>query len=375
MSDGVHPVHVCLVSNQPVPSLAPLIDPALEVEQAVLVAAPERRQEADWLQQAVARYQVASEVVPLADGYDLPSIREGLEALRERLGVGPAVNLTGGTKLMTLAAWEVFNRPEDALYYVQIKDDRIDWLRPADRPGQAVGERLRLEPYLLAHGARCRADMPPLRHPLPRERRRLAEEMARDRRLPYRLTGLAAKWRGDARPRKGTLAHRLHQAGLLVAATEDDQAGQGPAKAVAAFAGGAWLEELVHSTIERLRSQDPLIHDLARQFVIRRGTEASPLDNEVDVACLRDNTLYLVECKSGRREIQGEAGQENLRKLAHLRDRFGGLRGRCMLVSRYPLSAQLEERARELRVDVLVPDGGEGLARGLEEWLQQPPGA
>jgi hypothetical protein len=144
--------HLCLVSNQPVPSLTPLIDPKLGVTLATLIAAPDRKQHAEWLQIALASHGIQSKLILLRDGYHLPGLRAEFAAIAARHPHGVTLNLTGGTKLMTLAAWEAFNRAEDRLYYVHIRHDRIDWLHPAGLATHAISDRVKLDVYLAAHG-------------------------------------------------------------------------------------------------------------------------------------------------------------------------------------------------------------------------------
>lgn len=140
MNPGPPPaLHLCLVSNQPVPGLTPLIDPALGTKRVILAAAPERRVWAERLARTLAMYQIPAESLPLADGYDLAGVQAEFVRLRDRFPEGLSVNITGGTKLMAIAAWLTFDRPQDRLYYVQLKTDHIDWLRPAGIPPHAVG--------------------------------------------------------------------------------------------------------------------------------------------------------------------------------------------------------------------------------------------
>ncbi|MBU0500258.1 MAG: DUF1887 family protein [Gammaproteobacteria bacterium] len=365
-------IHLCLVSDQPVPSLTPLIDPALGVQRAVLVAAPERVEAAEGLARALDHYRIPAEIIRLGDGYDLGSLETAFGALRDRFPEGLAVNITGGTKLMAIAAWESFNRPQDRIYYVQLRSDSIDWLRPVGLPSHPVGDRLRIEPYLLAQGARYRKEVPPLRTALNQGRQQLAERFLRNKQFHAKLLSFTEKIAGSSFTEisrlKDPLALHLTQAGLLSHDIEQSR------KAMVAFNKGGWLEELIFTYIDRMRTNDPLIHDLVRRLVILRGSQISPLENEIDVACLRDNTLFLIECKSGRLFNRDEQ-QEILRKLAFLRDRFGGLRSRCMLVSRRGFTEPIRERARELRVDLLVASEPEKLRQGLQQWIQSVNGA
>ena len=302
--------HLCLVSNQPVPSLTPLIDPKLGVTHATLVAAPDRKLHAEWLKTALVRHGIGSELILLRDGYHLPRLREDFAAIAARFPTGATVNLTGGTKLMTLAAWDAFTRPQDRLYYVHIGHDRIDWLHPAGQAAHPISDRVKLDVYLAAHGL----DL------LPPGPQRQAMSTADHQNLRNR-------------------AHKLHRQ-------------KGPSRTLAAV-GGGWLEELVFEEIRRLAEQDVKIHDVARQFRINYGdVYQRRLISELDVACLRDNTLYLIECKTGQSGVGANAATA-LFKLAELSDTLGGVRGRGLFVSTEIVSTDLHQRARQLGLSII----------------------
>lgn len=303
--------HLCLVSDQPVPSLTPLLDPALAVRQVILVHAPERARHAAWLADALQRHGRAVELFALQDGYDLPGLRREMSALAGRHPQGVIANITGGSKMMTIAAWETFTRPTDRLYYVDIRRDSLRWLRP-EAPEQAVADRVRLETYIVAHGQRIQPEQPLRRDPPDPanliEWRRLARSLA-----------------ADSQPHSSS--------------------------------GGHWLEELVFAEIEALRAEDRTLQDVARQFKVVDGDrKRKPVENEYDVAVLRDNSLYLIECKTGQAGA-GKAATAALYRLATLFEGLGGLRGGGILVSSEALSARIKARAELLKIVVIDRSG------------------
>jgi hypothetical protein len=359
-------IHLCLVSDQPVPSLTPLIDPALGVKRVILLCAPDRLQYADWLKNTLLVYRIAAEILPLADAYDLTRLTSELTVLRDALPEGVSVNITGGSKLMTLAAWEVFDRPKDSIYYVRIKDDAIDWIRPKSASLYPVRDRLRIGEYLMSLGVTIRPDGL-IRSKVPDVRYRLAKELLNNPNLRKQMQRFAKRLADEdfnkRNWRRSGLAFRLIEAGLL---TDDSRS----VNVVNNFVSGEWLEELAFTHIESIRRQDRLIHDLVRRLIVQRGARPEGLiENEIDVACLRNNTLYLIECKSGARDVI-QRGQETLQKIACLHDQIGGLRGKLMLVTCTPLSQARQARAQELGIDLLVAKDMRQLSKRLTAWLQ-----
>jgi hypothetical protein len=272
-----------------------------------LIAAPERKLHAEWLKNALASHGIRSDFIPLKDGYNLPSLHQEFAAIAARFPDGVTANLTGGTKLMTLAAWQAFTRPQDRLYYVHIAHDRIDWLHPEGLATHPISDRIKLDVYLAAHG------------------------------LELLAPGLQRQALGPAH------YQNLHNRALKM------HAQKGPSRTNAA-AGGGWLEELVFEEIRRLAEQDAKIHDVARQFRINYGVHyQNRLSSELDVACLRDNTLYLIECKTGQSGV-GSNAISALFKLSELSDTLGGLRGRGIFVSTEAVSVDVHQRARQLGI-------------------------
>lgn len=299
--------HICFVSDQPVPSLTPLLDPALAVREVMLVHAPERTAHAGWLAAALRTEGLSVKYTRLSDGYDLSSLRREMQALADRHPQGVIANITGGTKPMALAAWEVFDRPGDRLYYVDIRHDSIRWLRP-EGPGQPVADRIRLETYVIAHGLRIDPQQPAGRAPPQPDR------VAAARRTAHTLARARARHISE---------------------------------------GGQWLEELVFAEVLALGAQDGKLQDVARQIVIHNAAHDDDcIRNEIDVAILRDNTLHIVECKTGQAG-RGRAAADAIYKLAQLVDRLGGLRGRGIFVSTETVSGPVKARAQQMRIAVI----------------------
>ncbi|OQX07112.1 MAG: hypothetical protein BWK76_25315 [Desulfobulbaceae bacterium A2] len=372
------------MSDQPVPSLTPLIDKALAVRHVLLVAPPHRLPQAGWLRDALVRhYQMREQdmaTFTLRDAYHLPTLIEDFSDLRRRLTMPLAINLTGGSKPMTLAAWEVFNRPDDAHYYVNISTDAIDWLRPQGRPSHPIADRLHIEPYLTAWGAESDPGTPPLRDPVPGPRKTLAWQLINSTRLRNSCTMLKPLFPQKCRETitktvanslgLQSLYKQLLAAGLTKAATLAD-AIQEPQ--VRRFSDGGWLEEAVFEYLRSLHSQDRLMHDVVRNLRFhRRGSLQDGLINEIDVACLRDNTLHLIECKTG--SLTQKMGTMNLAeqaiyKLALVRDAIGGLRCRAMLVSQNQISYTLHKRAEEKNIVIIDGQNITTLPERLRAWL------
>ena len=378
---ATHPkTHLCLVSNQPIPSLTPLIDKELGTDEVLLIAAPDRCEHATWLYHALGYYGIRAEIIMLRDGYSLPLLREDFALLREQLPPPVAINLTGGTKLMTLAAWETFNSRGDVHYYVNINTDAIDWLRPDGRAPHLIADRLLIEPYLIAWGAFLDPKVPPQRDAVPESRRELAYKLLASKQLrdassqlrdllqgsskddTFQTTNVGTQLRLLLRPlEQGGVIHR-HERGYRFSYTHGRR-----------FVDGCWLEEAVFEILRELARKDRLIHDVVLNLKFHRaGSLQDSLVNEIDVACLRNNTLYLIECKTGQMVSSGagmSVAEQAIHKLDASKNAIGGLRSRALLVSQRGVSPTVRKRAAEKDIAIIDGDAITALAEHLREWM------
>jgi hypothetical protein len=138
------------------------------------------------------------------------------------------------------------------------------------------------------------------------------------------------------------------------------------------FVNGGWLEEHAFDVCTRLRGQVRSIQDVARSVDIVRETErGEEVPNEIDVACLAENRLYLLECKTRvwRGDDAAAPGANALYRLDTLTDLLGGLQARAMLVSYHDLPAHVLRRAADLRVRVCTGPRLPELEADLRDWM------
>lgn len=318
-------------------------------------------------------------------------VLELLEAERAAVDAGAlALNATGGTKPMAIAAFDVFRAYGLPVFYVHPEADRLVWMHPADRPNRALANRAGLDDFLAAHGSRVegREDAA-----VPDRHRALTDwlvaENARIGRPLGALNWLANAAAGslrsppldDAQLRDadlGALVRRFADAGLL--AIQRDRL-VFPDEAARFYVNGGWLEGHVYACLRDLRKalntsagerDARRIQDLTRGLRIQRETTRGDLvPNEIDVACLAENRLYLVECKT-RRWGDGQAfgpAANALYRLDTLGDLFGGLQAKAMLVSYRELPAHVLRRAADLRIRICAGRRLPELPALLRDWI------
>ena len=374
---------LCLVSAQATPNLTPALDPATRPGRVILLVSPDMQSKADWLELVLRPRGVRVDRWPIEDAWDVEGVQsrllELLDRERDAMEAGAiALNATGGTKPMSIAAYEVFRELGLPIFYVHPEKDRLIWMHPSGRAAVDLANRLDLEPFLRAYGARVTASQS---SGVPERRRALTDWLVANVRaygeVLARLNYLAsAAEQGLVSPEmdSGQLRDQRLQALIDRFAAEGVIEPKGrrlrfPDEDARFYVNGGWLEEHVFDLLRDLRGDLPQVQDLARSVSIaRESARGAAVPNEIDVACLSENRLYLVECKT-RGWRQDASGAEALYRLDALADLLGGLQARAMLVSYRALPAYDLRRAADLGIRVCAGNRLPELAAELRAWL------
>ena len=374
-------VQVLLVSDQPTPNLTPAIDPRTRPDEVVLVVSPGKAEQAGWLEDTLKPRGLRVSRWDIDDPWDVVKVRERMLALAVEYEDRELVlNATGGTKPMSIAAYEVFRDLGLPIFYVHPGNDHLVWMYPWERKGFDLADRLKLPAFLQAHGAQVDGDIE--RSGIPAALRELGADLVRDveklERPLATLNWLASRADGGlsvSLDRRQLDDRRLDD--LLQRFVDADAARLRGTELRFAdedarfFANGGWLEEYVFGVIQGLRGELRQIQDLARGVEVVRGDGPRPVRNELDVVVLADNRLHVIECKTKR--FKGNSadgpGAETLYKLDTLAPLLGGLGARAMLVSFQPLSEPDRRRAEELEILTCVGRELHGLTEMLRRWV------
>lgn len=375
--------HLCLVSAQATPNLTPALDPSVAPRRVILLVSPDMAERAEWLEAVLGPRGIRVARWPISDPWDVEYVQTRVLELLETeceavAGSSIALNATGGTKPMSIAAYEAFRAYDLPIFYVHPERDRLIWMSPGGVGAADLANRLGLPAFLQAHGARV--------------------ESSESRGIPERLRVLT-DWLvanvgayGDALGRLNALAHEA-EGGLVSPEMDSRQlrdqrlqilidrfAEEGlleptgkqlrfPDEAARFYVNGGWLEEHVFDLLRDLRGELPQIQDLARSVrILRQSPRGEAVPNEIDVACLAENRLYIIECKTRVWRPEG-GGADALYRLDTLGDLLGGLQARTMLVSYRPLPAHDLRRAADLRVQVCAGPRLPELRSALRSWL------
>ena len=371
--------HLCLVSAQVTPNLTPLLDPAIRPDHVILAVSADMQRQAEWLEQFIKPRGIKVSRWTIDNPYDIVGIRERIYNRMEDMENSEQLilNATGGTKPMSIAAYEVFSDLGLPIFYVHPEKDRLIWLHPKDRGHQDLADRIKLEEFLGVHGAQVvgTVQRQGVNHRELSVCEYLVEEIDRFSRPLGALNWLAGSAENNLRSRPLNdlnnpdddlellidyfAANNFLQLrnNRLVFTDEQDRF----------FVNGGWLELYAYDMCAQLRSKYGL-QDLGRNIQVQRTQRGKGIPNELDLALLLDNRLHIVECKTKKWDDKGP-GAEALYKLDTLKDLLGGLNARAMLISYQPLPDRDRQRAVDLRIEVCAGRGLHRLREKLRQWL------
>ena len=392
-----HHTHLCLVSAQATPTLLPLLDERWRPQRVVLACSPEMKNAANDLRNVIQTKSSGMQIdlLELPNAYAYDALIQVFEKfLDEHEAADVALNVTGGTKLMAVAAQEMFRAAGKAVFYVNAETDEIIRIgeKSAAQPLQA---KLKVHEMLRAHGHQVVGQQQPQ---VTREQRGLTARLidhvsssgralgvfnalARQARDNHLRVTLDAKQTGSSQLKEIIAlfedAHQLTQKGDALHFSSE---------AARAFANGGWLESHVYDCLQSLRAQHPGLSDVAQSvrvaFAKSRAQNDTKNDkNELDVVFLYRHTLHIIECKTANLDLIGATGEniatEALYKMESLL-KLGGLRTRGMIVDyrdAFASSDANRQRAKEAGIAIVSGHQLRDLKGTLQRlWFSTRPG-
>lgn len=374
--------HFCMVSGQAAPNLLPLLDDSMKPEKVVLLVTEKMQAKADFLEQVIKPRNIAVVQHRLQIVDDFDAMQEQLMNLLENESADDiALNVTGGTKWMAIAAQEVFRMNGSAVFYVNAENDKVLFLGK-EQPVHSLSQRIDLKNYIQAYGYEFVENSKPVG--LTKQLRDLCQRLVLNvekwQTAIGQLNNLAAT--ADSRntlsvSRKDVLPHSEDQhlqvllnecadSGLLQVKNDNVVFADEDART---FANGGWLEFYTNSQLNSLKSEGVIQDSAHLNLQIQRS--GSTIRNEVDVCFMAKNRLHIIECKTKRMTGKGtdQMAADTVYKLDSISE-LGGLGTKSMLVSYRPLRDADLKRAKDLRIKVLDAQKLQTLKSELKEWIR-----
>ncbi len=331
---------MCLVSRQAMPNLLPVL--MFKPDIVYLLSTKEEKQCAIHLKNVFHNNQITTQIISNIDAYNGDTVQEIMSKILNQQEAEFLVNVTGGTKLMSLAAYQIANECALQALYCNTERKEILWLLPQKR-SEALDANLTIEDYLLAYGYRIKEEkyekdiadffgiftvvnryslIKPLAEVFEKGRKRFADNPPR---------GVVKSTNGEFQLEKNFDRYILSSPQYKVSCTIQQSK----------FNLGSWLE---YWTYYQLRFEQNLEAKFCVKVVSDNGNT-----NEIDCIVLKDYVLYLLSCKSGVPEVQ-----KDLFQIETLRTLISGTFGKGVLVTAGGGDDKmLENRALDLKIKLL----------------------
>ena len=390
-------IHVCLLSNQLLPNLIPVLTENPHRVYLIVTQEMEQSGHDKRMRRILRKKNIEVLIRPRAPSTGLASIRKfaakiANELISAEAGNRIVLNATGGTKLLAMGFVEIFRTNLEGyplqVIYTDTEHQMIETLVPRDQTPTPMQSVLDTESYLAAQGmvlgqaasdqeawqtrARTRA---PLTEYLATKSEELGHFFAT-------INGMVRDNRGDKKPVLSKHGDRVIQAkqqfnhypsGLWKQALtriadaaliswDGNQEIHFDSAESAVYLSGGWLEEYAWLAAEAAELQDVRCSATGR-WESYSGSDAPT--NEFDLLAVQDNRILIVECKTGTHEGSEQAIATRLDSLAH---NAGGLFGTVLLVSARGLPSTMQQRCKSLHIRVLEKSAIALLPAHIKVW-------
>lgn len=385
-------VYICIATGEPMPNCLPAMQFRPDISYIVCSGSEDITEKADRMK-AVLDYSG----IPAVLIHDLPS--SGYRQIhaflfREIAGIRARhpdarllVNITGGTKLMSLALHSLtITMPDTLIHYMDTAARRIEYLAPSDKAPEPLADNLlSARAILLLHGfnpigitseddawtagAKKRGELTQLLgdnlgkggiytfiNAMNRGYGRLCEEKDKQRSAALPLT-IWLDFGGNLFDLVERCFAMAAKHGLLDF-NPSLKKFRFLSEEAAYYLGGLWLEEFLWLKLKNDPELEVVVgvKGLWMPYLKHHpsGDPENNIHNEMDVLVIRQNIVHVVECKTGSFTRKNRS-KETLEELSTLTKNSGGRLAKGYLATLHDLSQAELARAEQLNVGVSRP--------------------
>ncbi len=399
------------MSEQLMPNVITTLSSINDIAKMVLVLADNRFRAKAKLVQAFYQDKGLKdvEIYLCGDPNDYPQLRQRAQVLFDELRQShPAqqliLNATGGTKPMSLAFTQVFDKPSQGAIsiYTDTQNKRVSIL--SDEPGMPIlpyQSVLDIEDYLRLNNFEVEQKVDTYSRDIDaiEERAELSHAIlsyaTQDQYLITCLNSFCQKTEfgkgtyafkpsviytelaaySNLRPMQkdqlATLFEYCQKAGLISIRADGIEF---TSEQSAVYLGGAWFEELIYLAAKESGVEHCAMNVEGHQLNQQKSKSEANVKNELDVVLVNNNQIMLIEAKTlnWNSNFNKGKGQDTALKLDSLTHHLGGVFAKGLLASLFPFNDSTQDRLRNIRsLTPLHVNGYTMLVHHLSNWKKQ----
>lgn len=382
-------IHVCLISAQAAPNLLPILDKDFKPKESIFLVSKKMKEKAAILANTFKSQNIKVNIVELLDEFNFGKMEEQIiDLVSQYEESNIALNVTGGTKLMSIAAQNAFNLIQKPIFYIDTDENRIvflsknenkEWLQ--DLPLNAQNK---IDLYLSAYGAKVmNSSNPDIRKDWLSAIEILIKNYENNREIVPLLNKHATISQNNAykssfskdNPKTTKIHDLLVHLDYLNIVDYDNTTINFKNKEIKEFLNGGWLEYYVYNITKDISHiQDILCNAAVANFKYRQdkneySTENKGNKNEFDIVFLAKNKLHIIECKTQLMDKNaGVKAEDILYKLETLKD-YGGLMTKKCLISYFDVPEAIKNRANYLNIEIIQAKDIQRLKEKIQHWI------
>ena len=382
-------IHVCLISAQAAPNLLPILDSEFKPKKAIFLVSKTMKQRAEYLAKTFEKLNVKVKLKNISDEFNFGLMEEEIFKLVEEYeNESIALNVTGGTKLMSIAAENAFSALGKPIFYIDTDSNHILFISKNEEqkwlPNLEMKAKNKIDIYLSAYGSTVLSTQ----NPIEREKYLPAIEPFIKNYDNYtqvipllnlhatlsQSNGYKSEYTKDNKKigKLDELLLGLDYQGLL---NYDGQTIDFKNREIKTFLNGGWLEDYTYFQLKEIANIEDIAcgADVANpKFKLGKNeynSENKGNKNEFDIVFMAKNKLHIIECKTQLMDKNGDIKADDiLYKLETLKD-YGGLMTKKCLVSYFEVPEQVKNRANFLNIEIIQGKDLQRLKSKIQEWI------
>ncbi|HDR0996703.1 DUF1887 family CARF protein [Pasteurella multocida] len=383
-------IHVCLISGQAAPNLLPILDSQFKPKKAIFLVSAIMKEKAQYLAATFEKKGVKVEQIKLEDEFDFYTMENQLiDLITQYEDENIALNVTGGTKLMAIAAQQVFSMEGKPIFYLDTENNRLLFISNTEAnetiPSQQIHAKNDLETYLSSYGFKLIKK----HHKIQQELAYLGENFIKHYTDYQNAIPLLNKYASlsEKTAYRIYIENKERQATDFITLLNELAENQiihydrsthhidFKDKKTKEYLNGIWLEEYTYDTIKEIKTIDDIAFSVNvgnHKYQLQKSEyskENKGNQNEFDIAFIAKNKLHIIECKTQKLEkSNGVKAEDILFKLETLKD-YGGLLTKKCLVTYYNVPDAVHNRAKELHIEIIQAQDLQRLKSKIQEWI------